>query len=80
MAPHVRTYLPSEIRSLFSGLQAKIVSHTVIFGGYDNLVSKWGAFGRMIIYGLQALEGTSLRWLGLSHMIVIERNLPELGD
>ena len=80
LAPHVRTYLPSEIRSLFSGLQAKIVSHTVIFGGYDNLVSKWGAFGRMIRYGLQALEGTSLRWLGLSHMIVIERNLPELGD
>ena len=80
LAPHVRTYLPSEIRSLFSESQVKIVSHTVIFGGYDNIVRKWGVLGRMIRYGLQALEGTVLRWLGLSHVLVIERKLPELGD
>ncbi len=78
LVPHVRAYMPSEIRNLFSGLQAHIVSHTVIFGGYDNLVSKWRIFGKMIRRGLQALEGTSLRWLGLSHMIVIEKNLPDL--
>ena len=80
LAPHVRTYLPSEIRSLFSEHQVKIVSHTVIFGGYDNIVRKWGVLGRMIRYGLQALEGTVLRSLGLSHVLVIERKLPELGD
>jgi len=78
--PHVRAYTSSEIRNIFTGLQAHIVSHTVIFGGYDNLVSKWNIVGKMIRNGLQALETTSLRWIGLSHIIVIEKNLPDLCD
>jgi SAM-dependent methyltransferase len=80
LVPHVRAYTSSEIRNMFTGLQAHIVSHTVIFGGYDNLISKWNIIGKMIRNGLQALENTSLRWIGLSHIIVIEKNLPDLCD
>lgn len=80
LVPHARAYMSSEIRNLFSGLQATIVSHTVIFGGYDNLVSKRHFIGKMIRSGLQALESTSLRWLGLSHIIVIEKTSPDLYD
>ncbi len=76
LAPHVRAYMWYELRALFSGAQARIVSHTVSFGGYDNIVARWGRCGEWLRNGLQLLERTPLRWLGLSHLLVVEKVAP----
>ncbi len=50
-----------------------MIHQTVIFGGYDNIIARLGAFGRFIRRILQALEHTPLRWFGLSHFWVVEK-------
>jgi hypothetical protein len=66
----------TELRALFSGAHARVISHTVIFGGYDNIVVRFGRAGEWLRNGLQSLEHTPLRWLGLSHLLVVEKLTP----
>jgi SAM-dependent methyltransferase len=73
LAPHVRTYTARGLRRLFAGLPLRIVKHTRIFGGYDNLIVRFGALGKMIRAVVQGLEQTPLKVLGLSHFVVAER-------
>ena len=55
-------------------LPVTVVAHTLIFGGYDNLVARWGAAGSALRSALQALEHTPLRAFGLSHFMVLKKN------
>lgn len=73
LAPHVRTYTRPGLHRLLAGLPLRIVHHTRIFGGYDNLVVRLGSVGRFIRATLQGLEKTPLNWLALSHFLVAEK-------
>jgi SAM-dependent methyltransferase len=73
LAPHVRAYSLRRLRSLFASLPVREVSHRRIFGGYDNIVARFGAGGRALRRVLQDAEGTPFDVLGLSHMLVLER-------
>lgn len=73
LAPHVRAYTRSGLRRLFDGLPARLVHHTVIYPGYDNIVYRWPEPGRMLRRVTYTLEQTPLRWFGLSHLLVVER-------
>jgi SAM-dependent methyltransferase len=73
LAPHVRTYTRRGLFRLVEGLPVRVVYHTRIFGGYDNLVHRLGAAGRLIRAALHLLEHTPLRVFGLSHLIVLEK-------
>ncbi len=73
LAPHVRVYSRSDLEKLFVGLPVKIIQQTVVFGAYDNIISRFGSFGKILRKTLQALEQTPLKWLGLSHLWVIEK-------
>jgi SAM-dependent methyltransferase len=73
LAPHVRAYTRGRLRSLFEGLPIRVVHHTVVFGGYDNLAHRLGLLGRVIQRTMHALERTPLRTLGLSHFVVLKR-------
>ncbi len=73
LAPHVRAYTAQGLRRLFTGLPLRIITHTRIFGGYDNLVYRFGALGRLIRAVFQSLEGTPFNRLGLSHFVVLEK-------
>jgi len=73
LAPHVRAYSGGDMLRLFAGQEARIVRRTVIFGGYDNLIARFGAAGKLLRAILQFLEGTPLRGLGLSHFWVVEK-------
>jgi SAM-dependent methyltransferase len=73
LAPHVRAYRRGDLVALFAGMPVKFVLQTVIFGGYDNLVARWGRPGSVLKSGLQALERTPLNHLGLSHFWVVEK-------
>ena len=73
LAPHVRAYTRSGLLRLFTDLPVTVVSHTRIFGGYDNLVARFGAAGRALRTAVQGAEATPARVLGLSHLLVVER-------
>lgn len=73
LAPHVRVYRRGDLLSLFEGLPVNYVLQTIIFGGYDNLIARWGKWGGRLRSTLQALENTPLNRLGLSHFWVVEK-------
>jgi len=73
LAPHVRVYNTSDFEALLSGLPLRMVSRTVIFGAYDNIIARWPAAGRVLRSVLQALEKTPLRIFGLSQVWVLEK-------
>ena len=66
----------NDLYDLFGGANVRILSHTVIYGGYDNVVARWGTAGYWLRSFLQSLEHTPLRWLGLSHFMVVEKVAP----
>jgi SAM-dependent methyltransferase len=79
LVPHVRAYTRRKLWDLFDGLPMRVVHHTVIFGGYDNLAYRFGPLGRAIQWSTRALERTPLRTLGLSHFVVLERGTVVTG-
>jgi SAM-dependent methyltransferase len=85
LAPHVRAYSRRRLRRLLDALPVRVVSHTVIFGGYDNLAGRYGRLGRAVQRAMHALERTPARTFGLSHFVVLERGVspprvPRAGD
>ncbi len=73
LAPHVRIYTRGDLQRLVEGAPVRLVDYGVIFGGYDNLIRRFGPAGRILRAVLQALEGTPLRALGLSHFWVLQK-------
>ena len=73
LAPHVRVYTKRDLQKLFDGLPVKFIERTIIFGAYDNLIARFGPFGKVLRSLLQFLERTPLKIFGLSHFWVVER-------
>ena len=73
LAPHVNVYTTRDLERLLAGLPVKIVQRTIVFGAYDNIISRWPVFGRALRDVLQFLENTPLRIFGLSHFWVVEK-------
>ncbi len=73
LAPHVRVYTRGDLQRLVEDAPVRLVDHRVIFGGYDNLIRRFGRSGRILRSVLQSLERTPLRVLGLSHYWVLQK-------
>lgn len=73
LVPHVRAYTAASLRQLFDGLPVRFVTHTQIFPGFDNLVARRPALGRVARGLLYRLERSPLRAVGLSHLVVVEK-------
>lgn len=73
LAPHVRVYSARRLRSLFAGLPVRIVHHSRIYGGYDNLIARLGRPAQVVRDALYRAEGTPLDTWGLSHLLVMEK-------
>jgi SAM-dependent methyltransferase len=73
LAPHVRVYSSGEVDSLFADLPVKIITKEIIFGAYDNIISRRPSVGIPLRKTLQALEKTPFKVLGLSHFRVVEK-------
>jgi hypothetical protein len=58
---------------LIGGLPVRVIYHTVIFGAYDNIISRHPSFGKGLRSILQWLEKTPLKTFGLSQFLVIEK-------
>jgi SAM-dependent methyltransferase len=70
--PHVRAYTGRDVQRLVEGLPVRVVVHTQIFAGYDKLVQQSPWLGHLLRAITYRLEGTPARWLGLSHLLVVE--------
>ncbi len=73
LAPHVRAYTAGGLRHLFDRLPVRVVHHTQVFPGYDNVVARAPALGRTLRAITYAIERTPLRTFGLSHLLVLEK-------
>ncbi len=73
LAPHVRVYTVQDLSRLIDGLPIKLIERKIIFGAYDNIIARRPRLGRMLRTILQGLEASPLRFLGLSHLWVIEK-------
>lgn len=71
-APHVRIYTQRDIRSLFQGLNVRLVVESHIFPGLDNWAER-GTFGRFFRDAVHALESSPLRIFGISHFVVAKK-------
>ncbi len=76
LAPHVRVYTQRDVRKLLAGLPLRVVSHTVIFGAYDNIIQKMPRLGVGLRAALQALEDSPFNFFGLSQFWVLEKIVP----
>jgi SAM-dependent methyltransferase len=75
LAPHVRVYTKRGLFTLLDGLAVDVVYHTRVYGGYDNLVRRLGTPMERLRDILYALEDTLLDTWGLSHLLVIEKQV-----
>jgi SAM-dependent methyltransferase len=73
LAPHVRAYTGHGLRNLFAGTPSRVITHQRIYGGYDNIIARFGNAGKTVRDLLYRLEGTPFDVLGLSHFLVIEK-------
>lgn len=73
LAPHVEVYTRRDLEKKFAGLPVKFIKRTVIFGAYDNIIARFGTLGKVLRVSLQTLEKTPLRFFGLSHFWVVEK-------
>jgi SAM-dependent methyltransferase len=73
LTPHVRSYSISDLSGLLVGLPVQVIEKRIIFGGYDNLIYRYGFFGRLLRALLHGLEKTPLKTLGLSHFWVVQK-------
>ncbi len=73
LAPHVRAYTRAGLLGLFAGRPVRVVHHSIVYPGFDNVVAQRPGLGRVLRRVLYALEHTPLQAFGLSHFLVLER-------
>lgn len=73
LAPHVRAYTLADLKRLLSFDGGEIAYHTRIYGGYDNIIARFGTPAALMRDLLHRLEGTLLDTWALSHFVVIQK-------
>ncbi|MEM7531155.1 MAG: class I SAM-dependent methyltransferase [Chloroflexota bacterium] len=73
LAPHVRAYTSRKLLKLFLGQPVRVIHHTQIFPGYDNIIRHYPKTGTWLRNVTYALEKSPLKILGNSHLLVVEK-------
>jgi SAM-dependent methyltransferase len=73
LAPHVRAYTLADLKRLLALQGAEIAHHSRIYGGYDNIIARFGLPGVVLRDLLYRLEGSPLDTWALSHFVVIQK-------
>jgi hypothetical protein len=69
----VRAYTAAGLRQLAGHLPVRVISHTQIYPGYDNIVARRPRLGQLLRRFTYTMEQTPLRAFGLSHVLVLEK-------
>ena len=79
LVPHARVYGHHDWSELILGTDLKIIEHTYVYPGFDNLEKKLGILGRIIRKICYSAERNWFRRFGLSHFLILvktpKRNL-----
>ena len=73
LAPHVRAYSTRGLLSLFIGLAVRVVFHTQVMPGFDNVAYRRPGMGKALRRVTYAMEHTAGRRFGISHLLVLEK-------
>jgi SAM-dependent methyltransferase len=73
VAPHVRAYMPGDIRRMFANLPGRVLEESAVFPGFDNIVARNRFLGSALRLVLYLAEKSPLKWLGLSHFVVVRK-------
>jgi len=76
LVPHAKAYRATDIFRLWEGLPVKLVVHTYVYPGFDNVAAKSARAGKALRGMLYRAEGTPARRFGLSHFVVLEKLRP----
>ncbi|MCH8849880.1 MAG: methyltransferase domain-containing protein [Chloroflexi bacterium] len=72
LVPHARAYTSRGLRRLIAGLPAKLIVHTQIYPGFDQIEARRPRLGAVLRAVFHRLERTPLRAFGLSHFLVLQ--------
>jgi SAM-dependent methyltransferase len=73
LVPHARAYLAKDIRRLIAGLPLRVVVHSFVYPGFDNIVARSPRAGKALRAVLYRAERTPARAFGLSHFLVLQK-------
>lgn len=73
LAPHVRAYTKRGLLRLFTEQPVQVIHYKRIYGGYDNLIARFGDRARRVRDFLYHFEGTPLDTYGLMHFLILEK-------
>ncbi|MPZ48964.1 MAG: methyltransferase domain-containing protein [Dehalococcoidia bacterium] len=73
LVPHARAYTRARLERISGGLPGRWVEWTVIYPGFDDVIERKPAFGKVLRDVTYTLEQTWLKRLGLSHLLVLEK-------
>jgi SAM-dependent methyltransferase len=76
LVPHARAYLAKDVRTLIAGLPVRVVVHTYVYPGFDNVVARTPKLGKTLRAVLYRAERTPVRTFGLSHFVVLRKQAP----
>lgn len=71
--PHVRAYWASDVRRLVRGLPVRIVVHSYVYPGFDNIIERHKRLGTLLRRTMYFAETTPLKAFGLSHFVVLQK-------
>lgn len=73
LVPHARAYGHGDWRKLIAGTDLRIVDHTYVYPGFDNIEARSRLLARAVRRFCYWAEGNPLRRFGLSHLVVLQR-------
>ena len=73
LVPHAKAYRATDIFRLWEGLPVKLLVHTYVYPGFDNVAAKNARAGKALRDMLYRAERTPARRFGLSHFVVLEK-------
>jgi SAM-dependent methyltransferase len=77
LVPHARAYGSKDMLRLIKGLPMRVVVHTYVYPGFDNVAARTPRIATNVRNLLYWAEGTKARSFGISHFLVLEKLLAE---
>ena len=73
LVPHARAYTERTIRRVWAGLPVRVVVHTYVYPGFDNVYVRNERLAMALRTVLYGAERTVFRRFGLSHFVILQK-------